>query len=159
MQFSINLVEWKNEAEALTAVRHTVFVVERGVPVEIERDPNDADAQRHIHIAARDETGNIIGTGRLVLSEPLPRIGRMAVLKAWRRHGVGAAMLDMLCAEAQKRGYEKVTLHAQTHAAPFYYKHGFLSHGGEFLEAGIPHLEMRKTLVPDGVQEAMTSAR
>lgn len=147
MKFSINQVEWKNESEALTAIRHTVFVVERGVPVEIERDANDADAEQHIHVAARDEEGSIIGTGRIVLNGPLPRIGRMAVLKAWRRHGVGAAILARLCDEAQKRGYEKVTLHAQTHAAPFYYKHGFLSHGGEFLEAGIPHLEMRKTLV------------
>jgi predicted GNAT family N-acyltransferase len=37
-------------------------------------------------------------------------------------------------------------LHAQTHAITYYFKHGFISHGSEFVEAAIPHLEMRRTL-------------
>ena len=55
-------------------------------------------------------------------------------------------MLNALCEEARRRGYEEVMLNAQTHATPFYFKHGFLSHGPEFAEAGIPHQEMRKQI-------------
>jgi predicted GNAT family N-acyltransferase len=56
------------------------------------------------------------------------------------------ALLDLLCRTAKQRGYLEVKLHAQTHATPFYFKHGFLSHGAEFAEAGIPHQEMRKKI-------------
>jgi predicted GNAT family N-acyltransferase len=95
---------------------------------------------------ACDEYGTVIGTGRLILTQPIPRVGRMAVLQAWRRHGVGAAVLEKLCDEARQRGYQQVLLHAQTHATAFYFQHGFLSHGAEFIEAGIPHQEMRRDL-------------
>ena len=124
-------------------IAFTVFVEEQKVPPEIERDDMDAVAVQAI---ARDAAGNAIGTGRLILQTPLPRIGRMAVLKPWRRAGVGAAILDLLCGEARQRGYAEVMLNAQTHATTFYFKHGFLSHGAEFAEAGIPHQEMRKRI-------------
>ena len=54
--------------------------------------------------------------------------------------------LATLCDAAKQRGFGEVMLHAQTHAAPFYYQHGFLSLGSEFFEAGIPHQEMHKRL-------------
>jgi predicted GNAT family N-acyltransferase len=37
----------------------------------------------------------------------------------------------------------EVVLSAQTHALEFYRKHGFTPSGGVFMEAGIPHQEMR----------------
>ncbi len=146
-RYSVSLADWQQVGEALSQIRFTVFVREQGVPPEIELDPFDIDAKKCIHAAARDDDGNIIATGRLVLDEPIPRIGRMAVLKAWRGSGVGAALLDTLCGEVKRQGFAQVLVHAQTHAAPFYFKRGFLSHGTEFAEAGIPHLEMRRALV------------
>ena len=139
--FTVETCEWSAHQAELAKVRYTVFVEEQKVPPEIEQDEMDAES---IHAIARDSSGNVVGTGRLILQGPLPRVGRMAVLKPWRRAGVGAAMLVTLCAAARQRGYPEVMLHAQTHATPFYFKHGFLSHGAEFAEAGIPHQEMRK---------------
>ncbi len=144
--FTVSIADWKQQGEALSQVRFAVFVREQGVPPEFELDALDADAQRCLHVAATDDVGAIIGTARLILDPPIPRIGRMAVLKAWRGHGVGAAMLEVLCAEAKNRGHGEVMLHSQTHATPFYFKLGFLSHGSEFVEAAIPHLEMRRKL-------------
>ncbi|MBL0124851.1 MAG: GNAT family N-acetyltransferase [Betaproteobacteria bacterium] len=141
--FSVEICDWSQHQAALAEVRHAVFVEEQKVPREIELDELDAMS---VHAIARDAGGNVIGTGRLILPSPLPRIGRMAVLKPWRRAGVGAAILRMLCRDAKLRGYSEVTLNAQTHATPFYFKHGFLSHGPEFVEAGIPHQEMRKKI-------------
>lgn len=145
-RYSVSLADWQQFGEALSQIRFTVFVREQGVPPEIELDTFDPDTTQCIHAAARDEDGNIIATGRLILDKPIPRIGRMAVLKAWRGTGVGAALLDMLCQEVKRHGFAQVLVHAQTHAAPFYFKRGFLSHGSEFAEAGIPHLEMRRAL-------------
>ncbi len=144
--FTVEICPWAEEREALARLRHTVFVVEQKVPPEIELDGLDAQA---VHAVARDAAGEVIGTGRLILPAggALPRIGRMAVARGWRRAGVGGGLLDVLCAEAHRRGFVEVMLHSQTHATPFYFRHGFLSHGPEFNEAGIPHQEMRKRLV------------
>ncbi|MEP7154968.1 MAG: GNAT family N-acetyltransferase [Betaproteobacteria bacterium] len=139
--FTVETCEWVEHHAELAKIRYTVFVEEQKVPPEIEQDDMDAAS---VHAIARDSSGNVVGTGRLILQGELPRVGRMAVLKGWRRAGIGAAMLDTLCSAAKQRGYSEVMLHAQTHATPFYFKHGFLSHGPEFAEAGIPHQEMRK---------------
>ena len=141
--FTVEICDWSVQQTELSKIRYTVFVEEQKVPPEIEQDELDAVS---VHAIARDSSGNPIGTGRLILQAPLPRIGRMAVLKPWRRAGVGAAILDVLCRAATQGGHAEVMLHAQTHATPFYFKRGFLSHGPEFAEAGIPHQEMRKKI-------------
>ena len=140
--FTVELCQWSEEGPALSSLRHSIFVLEQKVPPEIEVDSLDPEC---VHAIARDSDGRAIGTGRLIPGE-LPRIGRMAVVRSWRRSGVGAQILKLLCEEAKRRGYAEVMLHSQTHATPFYFRHGFLSHGAEFLEAGIPHQEMRKKL-------------
>jgi hypothetical protein len=70
----------------------------------------------------------------------------MAVLKEHRGTGLGMRLLEAAIAEAAHRGFSKVHLHAQTQAAGFYRRAGFLPHGPEFTEAGIPHVEMTLTL-------------
>src|SRR5690606_21065604 len=79
--------------DALHAVRDAVFVREQGVPVALEHDALDRAC---VHVLARTPSGDAIGTGRLVPpGEGLPaRIGRMAVLPAWRGRGVGATLLQ-----------------------------------------------------------------
>lgn len=144
--YSVSIANWQQIGAALSQVRFTVFVREQGVPPEIELDELDADLDKCVHAAAHDDDGNVIATARLIVEEPIPRIGRMAVLKAWRGTGVGGTLLETLCVEAKNKGFQQVLVHAQTHAAPFYFKRGFLSHGSEFAEAGIPHLEMRRAL-------------
>lgn len=146
--FSVALADWNTFGVAMARLRTEVFVREQNVPPELEADGLDADTTRTVHAVARDDAGEVIGTGRLVLDQPLPRIGRMAVLKTHRRSGVGGALLEALCDEAARRGYARVMLHAQSHASGFYYHHGFLSHGQEFFEAGIPHQEMHRNLTP-----------
>ena len=139
--YSVQIVEWSQQHDALAKLRTDVFVEEQNVPVEIIMDGLDAAG---VHVAARDTAGNLIGTGRMILHPSVPRIGRMAVMKSWRCTGVGGQILKKLCDAAKQRGFGEVMLHSQTHASPFYFKHGFLSHGSEFFEAGIPHQEMRK---------------
>ncbi len=139
--FTVQIVEWSQQHDVLAKIRTDVFVEEQSVPVEVIMDGLDAEG---VHAEACDVSGNVIGTGRLILAEPVPRIGRMAVVKSWRSTGVGGEILSKLCDAAKQRGFGEVMIHSQTHASPFYFKHGFLSHGSEFFEAGIPHQEMRK---------------
>jgi predicted GNAT family N-acyltransferase len=75
------------------------------------------------------------------------KIGRMAVIKAWRGRGVGTALLKELLTEARARGLTHVLLDARVQALPFYEKHGFRAEGEIFLDAGLPHLNMTLRLL------------
>jgi predicted GNAT family N-acyltransferase len=67
----------------------------------------------------------------------------MAVRQPGRGTGVGGAILTLLMDKARERGDAAVVLNAQTVAAPFYARHGFVQQGEVFEEAGIAHVEMR----------------
>ena len=136
--YGVKAVDWDSARESLRAVRRKVFVEEQHVPEELEWDEEDARS-RHVLAVAAD--GTPIGTGRLL---PDGHIGRMAVLIAWRNRGVGSALMNLLLRMAGESGHSVVRLHAQTHAAGFYAKHGFEADGVEFMEAGIPHVLMMR---------------
>ncbi len=140
--FAIRILPWSEALPLARPVREKVFVEEQGVPRELEWDEED---ERCEHAVACDSKGRAIGTARLL---PEGRVGRMAVLVEWRRRGVGAALLGALIALARERSMPRVTLHAQTHATGFYRRFGFSERGGEFSEAGIPHVEMALELSP-----------
>ena len=140
---TIRLGDWATLGQDATAIRFEVFVDEQKVPAEIELDDMDAVC---LHAVAYDDAGNAIGTGRLL---PDGHIGRMAVRQPGRGTGVGGAILTLLMDKARARGDAAVVLNAQTVAAPFYARHGFVQLGEQFEEAGIAHVEMR--LVFQGV--------
>jgi predicted GNAT family N-acyltransferase len=110
------------------------------VPSGIELD--DLDAQC-LHAVAFDVDNKPIGTGRLL---PDGQIGRMAVVKDWRRRGVGGEILAALVSEARKRGHKEVVVSAQLQAAEFYRERGFVAEGKVYPDAGILHQKMRKKL-------------
>ena len=141
---------------AVYAVRHEVFVIGQDVPPELERDALDAGADHAVGL--RDD--EVVATGRLVdgrIDEDglllagsrgtAATIGRMAVVEAARGTGLGRALLDLLVVRATQRGLPEVELHAQLHAQPFYERAGFEPFGEVYLEAGIEHVGMRRTLV------------
>ena len=136
---AVQLLRWDIARVHAAPIRFAVFVEEQGVPPEIELDEMDAAC---IHAVAF--TGEqAIATARLL---PDGHIGRMAVLKNWRGRGIGRRVLDALTAEARRLGHRELALSAQVHAVPFYRAHGFVEQGEEFLEAGIRHQAMRKSL-------------
>jgi predicted GNAT family N-acyltransferase len=143
-EFRVEPADYGVDFADLRAVREPVFVVEQQVPVEEEWDELDPHCR---HVIARDAQDRPIGTGRLT---PERKIGRMAVLAAWRGKGVGGALLEALMDQARALGWHEVTLNSQTHAMPFYAAYGFEPFGDEFMEAGIPHRKMRRALgAPD----------
>lgn len=147
--FTIEMADWANERDrdACRAVREQVFIVEQQVPRDDEWDALDASSR---HVLARDADGHPIGTGRLT---PQAIIGRMTVLREWRRKQVGTAILNTLLEQARALAYPTLELHAQTHAVPFYEKFGFATYGEEFVECDIKHVHMRLELVADAKPE------
>ncbi|PAU65497.1 GNAT family N-acetyltransferase [Pseudomonas sp. PIC25] len=131
----VRVASWQKDIADLRRIRETVFIAEQAVPPELEWDSDDANA---VHFLAF-EGDYAIGTARLL---PDGHIGRVAVLKDWRGLKVGDALLRAVIAEAERQGLKEQRLSAQVHATPFYEKHGFRIVSDEFLEAGIPHVDM-----------------
>lgn len=127
---------------AVYAVRHQVFVGEQAVPPELERDEFD-DVAVHL-VALRGD--DVVGTLRIVVSGGSAKIGRMAVLAAHRKAGVGARLMERAVEVARNMNVKEITLHAQLTAKEFYAKLGYCEEGDVFEEAGIAHVSMRKTI-------------
>ena len=135
---SIRLVAWEEARSEASRIRIAVFVDEQRVPLEMELDEHDPHC---VHALATDDSGRVVGTGRLL---PDGHIGRMAVSREARGQGVGGAILEALAEAARKRGDREVVLNAQVQAMGFYRAHGFVEEGPEFDDAGIPHRAMRR---------------
>ena len=138
--FSVRLAEWPVDGDALRFIRRAVFIVEQGVPEDLEWDDMDP---RCVHALAFDGDARAIGCGRLL---PDGHVGRLAVIAPWRGRGVGAALLAKLVDLARQRGHARAILNAQTRAVPFYERYGFAVTGDEFEEAGIAHVVMQRAL-------------
>ena len=134
--------ESENEMKQVFEIRREVFIREQGVPEEIEFDELDSEA---IHVLA-SVNGVTAGCGRLLLKDGNARIGRVAVRKDMRRGGIGDGICRLLMAIARDNGAEKVTINAQLTAVRFYESLGFEKEGEVFMEAGIDHVRMARTL-------------
>lgn len=138
VEFGITSGTWDELGTVAKPIREAVFVAEQGVPLALEWDEFDAVSR---HVVARDSVGTVIGTGRLL---PDGHIGRMAVAVGWRGKDVGRALMERLIEEAARQKHQTLLLNAQTRAVGFYQKLGFSAEGPEFMEAGIPHRQMRR---------------
>ncbi|GAA3043892.1 GNAT family N-acetyltransferase [Kitasatospora albolonga] len=133
-------------------VRHEVFVVEQGVPVELEYDEHDATS---VHVLAVGEDGTALGTGRLIHGavalgmtgrQGRVLLGRLAVRKEARGTGLGAELVRALEAAGREQGGTELELHAQVQALGFYERLGYVAEGPVYQDAGIPHRTMTRVL-------------
>ncbi len=140
MNYILKVAQWNKDKDALGQIRRRVFIEEQNVPEELEWDGYDEQAT---HILVTDKQNNPIGTARMKQDG---HIGRMAVLRGYRKLGIGSKILHALISRAHEEQLSKVYLHAQVSAIPFYEKHGFITCSGEYLDAGIPHKTMELLL-------------
>jgi len=133
----IAIVNFSDKQAELTSIRRAVFIEEQNVPESIELDGRDADC---FHVLASDTNCRPVGTARM---DGKGKIGRMAVLKNYRRRGIGRQMIQALMDYGRKNSITDFHLSSQVTAVGFYEKMGFESFGEEFIEAGIKHINMK----------------
>jgi predicted GNAT family N-acyltransferase len=147
-QLKVIPVSGPGDMAAALAIREVVFIEEQAVPADFEHDELDEKA---FHVLAMAD-GHAVGTGRLIDRQEAPsgvegrwgRVGRMAVLAAYRNSGVGGEILTRLEQEARALGLAGIVLHAQLHARGFYEKVGYTAFGPTFDEVGVAHIAMMK---------------
>lgn len=139
----VRKADWQKDMVDIMRIREAVFINEQNVPAEQEWDDLDTSS---IHFLAIDGQYTM-GTARLTKeTEDCARISRVAVMKDWRGLHIGDELLKSIINEAIEQGFIILTLTAQKHATKFYAHFGFEIVSDEFLEVGIPHVEMVKKL-------------
>lgn len=124
-------------------IRHDVFIIEQGVSLEEEID----DLENQTEHLVVYENGQPVAAARMLAIDPQTyKAQRVSVLKDARGQGYGAELMQQMELRAKELGGQKITLGAQNTAIPFYEKLGYEVEGDEFLDAGIPHHTMSKSL-------------
>lgn len=124
-------------------LRVSVFIVEQRCPYQ---DVDDADRTAY-HLWLKDENG-IAAYARLLppgVTFPTAAIGRVIAVR--RRCGLGTRIVDSaINAAREKLSADVITIEAQVYARSLYEKAGFVQTSEEFLEDGIPHVQMQLRL-------------
>ncbi|MGM0480023.1 MAG: GNAT family N-acetyltransferase [Bacteroidota bacterium] len=131
-----------NELYDILALRVKVFVVEQNCPYQ-EMDGRD---KKSYHLICRNGKGDLVGTMRILpkgVAFAAIGFGRIVLDESERGVQQGHQMMR----EAMKFcraefGDVPVYLSGQKHLEKFYNHHNFHSTGNEYLEDGIPHVEM-----------------
>jgi predicted GNAT family N-acyltransferase len=129
---------------AAAELRTRVFVKEQGVDAALEADGRDEQAAQVV----LERGGDVIGTARIFDTADTAVVGRVAIDQALRGQGLGTLVMSAVERWAGDQGLPTVELHARQPVIGFYERLGYCAVGDSYVEAGIPHLTMRKDLLP-----------
>lgn len=140
----MKFIQAKNQAEifAVIYIRKKVFIDEQKVSVDEELDGMDFVADHYLV----ESKGEFIGTCRIYYQDSEATIGRVAVLKEFRKKGGASLMMENAIKEIRKKNIKSIHIGAQVQAVDFYEKFGFKICGDLYLDANIKHYPMVLTL-------------
>ncbi len=123
-------------------VRKTVFTDEQGL-VDV---PDEVD-EIATHFVLKDKEGNAIGVLRVFTNENGEYVlGRLAVLKQYRKQGLGKMLLNSAEKHVKENGGTQLLLHSQLEAAGFYASCGYSQKTKPDKVQGVMHVWMEKNL-------------
>lgn len=132
------------EVYAIAKLRSEVFYREQHVQDD-ELDWRDVEeGTTHVFLTeGRDVAAylRVLDEGEAAAGRACFSVGRMVVAPGHRGSGLAQRLLDRVVARFSDA---TLTLHAQTYVSGLYEKFGFVQHGDQFDEAGIPHIAMTR---------------
>ena len=136
----VNKIKDQSDKTKPFEIRNLVFCEEQNVSKEIEFDGLDQFCNHYL--AKINDLP--IGTARVrEQKKGIFKIERMAVLKRYRKKGVGKAIIKKILKHyLHHTNVKKLILNSQIEAKDFYKKFGFVEVGKEFVEANIKHQKM-----------------
>ncbi|CAN7459437.1 GNAT family N-acetyltransferase [Rossellomorea sp. LjRoot5] len=139
---NVEVAKSEQQIQEVFYIRKTVFVEEQQVPLEEEIDEYENDST---HFVLYDED-KAVGAGRFRILDGVGKVERICVLKSIRGKGAGRELMLAIEEYAKRQPLSQLKLNAQTYAIPFYEGLGYQVTSDEFLDAGIPHKTMKKTI-------------
>lgn len=132
-----------DELYEILRLRVDVFVVEQACPYP-DVDGRDPAA---LHVFLRDGGGIQAYLRLLPPGQTFDTASMGRVIAKRRRQGLGTQIVAAgIRAAAEQMGADVLTIEAQTYARRLYEQFGFVQTSEEFLEDGIPHIQMRLKL-------------
>lgn len=132
----------QEELYRILAIRNDVFVVEQACAYQ-DLDGKD---QRSKHLFYTTEQSEIVAYARLLppgVSFDVASIGRILVAHPHRKHNLGRKLVrDAIAACNAIWPHSDIRIGAQRYLLDFYASFGFEEVGEEYLEDGIPHVDM-----------------
>lgn len=132
-----------NELYEIVKSRFEVFVMEQKIVDEQDFDDKD----KLCYHGFFKDNGRIIAYGRIVLkglSYDECSIGRVLVLKNYRKQGLAKKLLENLIKYIQEEFKEEhITISAQEYVKELYKSVGFKEFGDVYYEVNIPHIKMK----------------
>ena len=130
-----------NELYGILQLRSEVFVVEQDC---VYQDLDFKD-QKSLHLFSKKEDKIITYTRIFKPGDYFKKasIGRVVVAKNERKYGYGYDLMKAsIIAINTHFNTSEITISAQVYLTKFYNNIGFIKVGEEYLEDGIPHIEM-----------------
>lgn len=124
-------------------IRKEVFIEEQGFHDEFDH----IDTYATHFVAYLD--GQPVGTCRVFPDDEHPgtyHLGRMAIRADYRRHHIGAALIQAAETHLRTLGVKTLLLSAQQRALGFYRKQQYTPQGQPYLDEHYPHQLMKKDL-------------
>ena len=137
-KIKIRKVKNKNELNKVFEIRTNVFVKEQKVPIDLELDGLDQEADHFVVYL----DNKMIGCARIRKNKDFAKLERIAIVKEQRNKGFGKQLTKFLIDYCKQKKFNEIRLHSQVYVSDFYKKLGFKPVGENFFEAGIEHKEM-----------------
>lgn len=141
----IGWVAFNTSEYALTvALRHEVLRVPLGLAFTVDQLASESDS---FHLAAFDQEGHILGCLMLTPhADGEIQMRQVAVRPAMQGTGLGRALVGEAERKAREQGFTPMMLHARDKAIGFYERLGYSREGDLFVEVGIVHQQMSKSI-------------
>ena len=114
-----------NSAELISrsrAIRNQVFVIEQGIPRELDLDGLD---EQSYHALITDNN-SLVATARLTVVENNNAVmTRVAVLKEYRGSGIGTKLINAILSHAREIKIDLIEIHAHEYLRGYYENFGF----------------------------------
>ena len=138
----IKVAQTQSDFFQIVRIRAEVYIREQNVDSEIEMDIKDDTA---IHCLAT-LNNKPAGCLRILINDDGVTVGRVAVLKPYRRMKIGKAMMEFVETLPEVKEKGKIAVHAQLTARDFYLNCGFHEVSDIYEEANILHVSMEKEI-------------
>lgn len=127
----------------LLRLRSEIFILEQDAPYQ---DLDNKD-QYAIHIRGYRD-GELVAYCRIFKKGDYfaeASIGRVVVRSKWRKYSYGHALVTEAIKQLKEVWNEEtITISGQSYLKKFYESHGFVQTSEEYLEDGLPHMQMKR---------------